>query len=174
MIALRESDIDWFNVTFKVSKSRVRGLEKKVTKTHTSREVYLNERLTLALKALLQFKKDQGYQTDYVMLCPKMKELLFNEKPPRERLVEAMKSCSIRHRPAYNARHTYVMMLLMDVVNPMFVSDQLGHSLHMLIKRYFKWLHEYRTGKKLRNLAWQVQLKNFEIKITWSENVANM
>ncbi|SEM18965.1 hypothetical protein SAMN05216500_11355 [Acinetobacter sp. DSM 11652] len=56
----------------------------------------------------------------------------------------------------------------------MFVSDQLEHSLYMLIKRYFKWLHEYRTGKKLRNLAWQVQLKNFEIKIIWSENVANM
>lgn len=62
----------------------------------------------------------------------------------------------------------------MNGVNPMFVADQLGHSLQMLIKRYTKWLHEYRTGKKLRNLAWQVQLKNFEIKITWSENVANM
>ncbi|SEM18991.1 hypothetical protein [Acinetobacter sp. DSM 11652] len=82
MIALRKSVIDWFKGTFKVNKSHVRGLEKKVTKTHTSREVYLNERLTLALKALLQFKKDQGYQTDYVMLCPKMKESLFNKKPP--------------------------------------------------------------------------------------------
>ena len=29
MIALRESDIDWFNGTFKVNKSRVRGLEKR-------------------------------------------------------------------------------------------------------------------------------------------------
>ncbi len=104
MIALRESDIDWFNSSFKVSKSRVRGFEKKVTKTHTSREVYLNERSTLALKALLQFKKDQGYQTDYVMLCPKTKKPFFNEKPPRERLVEAMKACSIRHRPAIQCK----------------------------------------------------------------------
>lgn len=91
MIALRESDIDWFNVTFKVSKSRVRGLEKKVTKTHTSREVYLNERSTLALKSLIQFKKDLGYTSDYLMLCPQTKEPFFNEKPPRERLRAAMK-----------------------------------------------------------------------------------
>ncbi len=153
MIALRESDIDWFNGTFKVNKSRVRGLEKKVTKTHTSREVYLNERSTLALKALLQFKKDQGYQTDYVMLCPKTKEPFFNEKPPRERLVEAMKACSIRHRPAYNARHTYATMLLMDGVNPMFVADQLGHSLQMLIKRYTKWLHGDKNKQEIAKLS---------------------
>ncbi len=153
MIALRESDIDWFNGTFKVSKSRVRGLEKKVTKTHTSREVYLNERSTQALKALLQFKKDQGYQTDYVMLCPKTKEPFFNEKPPRERLVEAMKACSIRHRPAYNARHTYATMLLMDGVIPMFVADQLGHSLQMLIKRYAKWLHGDKNKQEIAKLS---------------------
>lgn len=62
-----------FTSTFKVNKSRVRGLEKKVTKTHTSREVYLNERSTLALKYLIQFKKDQGYNSDYLMLCPKLR-----------------------------------------------------------------------------------------------------
>ena len=83
MLEFRQIDIDWFDGTFKVSKSRVRGLEKKVTKTHTSREVYLNERSTLALKALLQFKKEQGFKTDYVMLCPKTKEPFFNKKPPR-------------------------------------------------------------------------------------------
>lgn len=69
---------------------------------------------------------------------------------------------------------TSTTVLFMNSINSIFVANQLRHSLHMLIKRYFKWLHEYRTGKKLRNSAWQVQLKNFEIKITWSENVANM
>ena len=153
MIALRESDIDWFNGTFKVSKSRVRGLEKKVTKTHTSREVYLNERSTLALKSIIQFKKDQGYKSDYLMLCPQTKEPFFNEKPPRERLVAAMKACQIRHRPAYNARHTYATMLLMDGVNPMFVADQLGHSLQMLIKRYTKWLHGDKNRQEIAKLS---------------------
>lgn len=137
LIALRWSDIDWFNGTMRISKSRVRGVEKNVTKTHTAREVYLNDRSKNALKAIKQLK----LSNDYVMICPETNEPFFNEKPPRNRLVEAMKSCMIRHRPAYNARHTYATMLLMDGVNPVFVADQLGHSLQMLIKRYAKWIH---------------------------------
>ncbi|RZG77621.1 site-specific integrase [Acinetobacter sp. WCHAc060033] len=137
LIALRWSDIDWFNGTMRISKSRVRGVEKNVTKTHTAREVYLNDRSKIALKAI----QELNLQNDYVMICPETSEPFFNEKPPRIRLVEAMKSCMIRHRPAYNARHTYATMLLMDGVNPVFVADQLGHSLQMLIKRYAKWIH---------------------------------
>ena len=32
-------------------------------------------------------------------------------------------------------------MLLMDGLNPVFVADQMGHSLQMLMKRYAKWMH---------------------------------
>lgn len=137
LIALRWSDIDWFNVTMRINKSRVRGHEKNVTKTHTAREVYLNDRSKEALNAIKGLK----LHNDYVMICPETNEPFFNENPPRNRLVEAMKSCMIRHRPAYNARHTYATMLLMDGVNPVFVADQLGHSLQTLIKRYAKWIH---------------------------------
>ena len=137
LIALRWIDIDWFNDTMRISKSRVRGFEKPVTKTHTVREVYLNDRSKRALKAL----KEINLSNDYIMICPETNAPFFNEKPPRLRLIEAMKSCQIRHRPAYNARHTYATMLLMDGVNPVFVADQLGHSLQMLIKRYAKWIH---------------------------------
>ena len=55
--------------------------------------------------------------------------------------ISAKKAENLHHRPAYNARHTYATMLLMDGVNPVFVADQLGHSLQMLIKRYAKWIH---------------------------------
>lgn len=137
LIALRWSDIDWFNDTMRISKSRVRGTEKNVTKTHVAREVYLNERSKAALKSI----KDMKLNSSYVMICPETMEPFFNEKPPRLRLVDAMQSCMIRHRPAYNARHTYATMMLMDGVNPVFVADQLGHSLQMLIKRYAKWIH---------------------------------
>jgi integrase len=137
LIALRWSAIDWFNGTMRISKSRVRGTEKSVTKTHVVRDVYLNDRSTQALTALQELK----LSNDYVMICPETGEPFFNEKPPRIRLVEAMKACQVRHRPAYNARHTYATMLLMDGVNPVFVADQLGHSLQMLIKRYARWIH---------------------------------
>ena len=137
MIALRWSDIDWFNGTMRISKSRVRGVEKGVTKTHTVREVYLNDRSKQALQSI----KDLKMSNDYVMICPETNEPFYGEETARNRIVEAMKECGIRHRPAYNARHTYATMLLMDGVNPVFVADQLGHSLQMLMKRYAKWMH---------------------------------
>ncbi|MDH2620919.1 site-specific integrase [Acinetobacter baumannii] len=141
LIALHESDIDLFNDTFRVTKSRVRGIEKNVTKTRVAREVYLNGRSKKAIEELLKFKRKKSFKGKHLLICPETGEPFFNEKPPRNRLVEAMKACGIRHRPAYNARHTYATMLLMDGVNPVFVADQLGHSLQMLMKRYAKWIH---------------------------------
>ena len=141
LIALKESDFDFFSGMFKVNKSRVRGVEKNVTKTHTAREVCLNARSKKAAQELIKYKKDRNIQSKYLMLCPETGEPFFNEKPPRNRLVAALKSCGIRHRPAYNARHTYATMMLMDGLNPVFVSNQMGHSLQMMMKRYAKWMH---------------------------------
>lgn len=137
LYALRWKDIDWFNESVIINKSRVRGVEKQVTKTHTAREVYLNDRSKRAFEALEAMKLSD----DYVMICPETSQPFYNEKPARMRLIEAMKATRVRHRPAYNARHTYATMLLMSDVNPVFVANQLGHSLQMLIKRYGRWLH---------------------------------
>ena len=137
IMALRWADIDWFNKTMCISKSRVRGHEKSVTKTHVARHVCLNERSLRALEAV----KALILSDDYVFICPETLKPFFNEKPPRLRLQDAMEACRIRKRPAYNARHTYATMMLMDGVNPVFVSDQLGHSLQMLMKRYGKWMN---------------------------------
>ena len=137
LLALRWSDIDWFNGSIIINKTRVRGVEKSVTKTHTVREVYLNDRSKVAFEALQALKLDN----DYVMICPETSQPFFNEKPPRLRISRAMEACRIRKRPAYNARHTYATMLLMDGVNPVFVANQLGHSIQMLMKRYGRWIH---------------------------------
>ncbi|MEG9303291.1 tyrosine-type recombinase/integrase [Psychrobacter celer] len=137
LYALRWKDIDWFNESVIINKSRVRGVEKQVTKTHTAREVYLNDRSKRAFEALEAMKLSD----DYVMICPETSQPFYNEKPARMRMIEAMKATRVRRRPAYNARHTYATMLLMSDVNPVFVANQLGHSLQMLIKRYGRWLH---------------------------------
>ncbi len=149
LIALRWSDIDWFNGSLIINKSRVRGVEKQVTKTHNVREVYLNDRSKCAFEALDAMKLDN----DYVMICPETSQPFYNEKPARMRLIEAMKSTRVRHRPAYNARHTYATMLLMSDVNPVFVANQLGHSLQMLIKRYGRWLHGDQNKLEISKLA---------------------
>lgn len=137
LIALRWSDIDWFNGSVRINKTRVRGVEKPVTKTHDAREVYLNDRSKRAFEAI----NDLAMSKDYVMICSETDAPFYNEKPPRLRLVDAMKASRIRHRPAYNARHTYATMLLMDGVNPVFVANQMGHSLQMLMKRYGRWIN---------------------------------
>lgn len=141
LIALKEADFDFFSGMFKVNKSRVRGIEKNVTKTHTAREICLNPRSKKAAQQLIKYKKDRDIRTKYLMICPETGEPFFNEKPPRNRLVAAMKACGIRHCPTYNARHTYATMMLMDGLNPVFVSNQMGHSLQMMMKRYAKWMH---------------------------------
>ncbi len=45
------------------------------------------------------------------------------------------------------------MMLLMNGVNPMFVADQRGHSLQILIKRYTKWLHGDKNKLEIAKLS---------------------
>ena len=154
LIALRWSDIDWFNGTIKISKSRVRGTEKSVTKTHTARIVYLNDRSLASLNCLRELtpKMAKAEFRNYVLVCPETGEAFFNEKPPRLRLVAAMQGCRIRRRPAYNARHTYATMLLMDGVNPVFVADQMGHSLQMLMRRYAKWMHGDKNKAEIAKL----------------------
>ena len=137
LMALKWSDIDWFNDTFRINKSRVRGIEKSVTKTHTARDICLNARSKQALEAIRALMLD----TNYVMFCPETQEPFYSEEPARTRLMAAIQGCLIRSRPAYNTRHTYATMMLMDGINPAFVASQLGHSLEMMMKRYAKWIN---------------------------------
>ena len=74
------------------------------------------------------------------MICPETGELFFNVKPPRNRMITAIQAGGFRHRPTYNARHTYTTMMLMDGL-PVFVSNQMSHSLQIMMKRYAKWMY---------------------------------
>lgn len=148
MYALRWTDIDWFNDRIKVTKSRTNGEEKSVTKTHTTREVCMNARSKRALEALQTIT---GHQS-YVLLCPGTNEPFYNERPCRRRLQSAFKETKVRHRPAYNTRHTYATMMLMDGVNPWFVAEQLGHSLQTLLKKYAKWIHGDKSKEEMAKL----------------------
>jgi hypothetical protein len=49
-------------------------------------------------------------------------------------------------------------MLLMDGVNSIFVANQLGHSLQMLIKRYAKWIHGEQNRIEISKLNTTVAL----------------
>lgn len=131
--ALRWSDVS--ESTLYIHRSKVRGNEKQVTKTHTVRLVYLNKHSQLAIENL------RRYDTQYVFICPNTGQPFYNEKPPRLRLQQAMKATGVRLRPAYNTRHTYATMMLMSGLTPSFVANQLGHSLPIMMKRYARWIN---------------------------------
>jgi integrase len=46
----------------------------------------------------------------------------------------------VRHREAYQTRHTYATMLLMAGANPAWAAKQLGHSVQVFLKVYSKWI----------------------------------
>lgn len=131
--ALRWSDVS--DTTLYIHRSKVRGTEKQVTKTHTARLVYLNKHSQLAIDML------KRYDTKYVFICPNTGQPFYNDKPPRLRLQQAMRATGVRLRPAYNTRHTYATMMLMSGLTPSFVANQLGHSLPMMMKRYARWIN---------------------------------
>lgn len=136
LFALRWTDVS--DNSLYIHRSKVRGMEKSVTKTYTARVVYLNKHSQLAIENL------KVYHRHYVVICPNTGLPFYNDKPPRLRLQQAMRATGIRQRPAYNTRHTYATVMLMSGLNPSFVANQLGHSLPMMMKRYARWLNNER------------------------------
>lgn len=141
LFALRESDFCFRDNIFHVSKSLVRGHEKRTTKTSVARIVDLHDKAIEAVHNLKKFKKKYNIESDYLLICPTTFKRFYNEKPPRMRFNKALKACNIRHRVAYNTRHTYATYMLMNGCDPFFVAAQLGHSLDMLLNRYAKWIN---------------------------------
>ncbi|MEZ5556910.1 tyrosine-type recombinase/integrase, partial [Haliea sp.] len=74
------------------------------------------------------------------------------EKAQRMVFTRALKKLGIRHRRAYNTRHSYATMLLMAGVNPAFVASQLGHSVTMTLTVYSKWIEGEASRAELDKL----------------------
>nr|WP_252727852.1 hypothetical protein [Acinetobacter sp. Ac_5812] len=65
----------------------------------------------------------------------------------------ALKANGIRYRPAYNTRHTYATVCLMNGLNPVYVASQLGHSLVMLMKRFAKWINSDKNKEEIAKIS---------------------
>lgn len=148
LIALLWIDIDLDNGLMSISKGRVRGILQHKTKTSKSRTVYLNDRALTAFHAI----KKLGRPTEYVFVSLKTGEPWYREDSMRDLFASAIKALRIRHRPAYNTRHTYATIMLMSGINPAFASNQLGHSLLMFTKIYSKWLHGEQSRIEINKL----------------------
>lgn len=149
MLALRWPDIDDRRDYARVSKARSKGRLNDHTKNSTIRDVLLNERTLHAL----EIAHSISYRADgYVFQSPRLGVEFKTEKAPREVFTNQLQQLGIRHRPAYNTRHTYATMLLMAGVNLHFVANQLGHSPIMTATVYSKWINGESDHKELAKL----------------------
>ena len=64
----------------------------------------------------------------------------------------ALRALGIRVRRKYDARHTYATMCLMVGMNPVFIANQLGHCVQMLLSTYAKWLNSTSDWSELQKL----------------------
>lgn len=149
LIALEWSDIDWRRGCMTVQRARVRR-ETKTTKTSTVRNVELSSR---AIAALTRQKARTFLAGGLVFLHPDTGQQINDDKPPRLVWTAALKACGIRHRDAYQTRHTFATMALMARANPAWIARQLGHAnMGMLLTRYSKWMDGADMGAELGKL----------------------
>ena len=155
MLALRWSDIDLRENYVRVSKAQSKGRLNDRTKNSTVRDVRLNERALHALEVARSITYRPG--NAHVFESPRFGVAFKTEKAMRVVITDMLKQLSIRHRPAYNTRHTYATMLLMAGVNLHFVANQLGHSPIMTATVYAKWINGEADHKELAKLDTRVE-----------------
>ncbi len=153
LLALRWSDIDFLSGYMRIERAQSKGHLNLQTKTAKVRDVLLNARALHALHVLKSLTMLRG---DYVFLSPRTALPYRTEKAQRLVFSQCLKRLGIRHRPAYNTRHTYATMLLMAGVNPHFVAAQLGHSVTMTLTVYSRWL---------RSEADRIELEKLDLRI---------
>jgi integrase len=150
-IALRWGDIDWQHGTARIERARVAG-ETKAIKTYQVRDIELTRRALEALKTMKPhtfMKKEPD-----VFMNPVTGRPWHDERSQRDHYWSpVLKRLGIRHRRAYNTRHTYATSALMGGVNPAYISRQMGHrSAKMLFSTYAKWIDAADRGRELGKL----------------------
>ena len=61
-------------------------------------------------------------------------------------------------RRQYDTLHTYATMCLMAGMNPAFISQQLGHSVQMLLSTYARWINSSSDWSELEKLNIGIKL----------------
>lgn len=145
-IALRWSDSDWQHAQARVQRVRTfRGAERDGSKTHAERDVDLVSRALEALEAMKPYtfmKKAEDGGAAYIFENPVTGKPWHDERSQRDHYwTPTLKRLGIRHRRAYNTRHTFATAALMAGVNPAYIARQLGHAnTKMLFEKYAKWI----------------------------------
>ena len=158
IISLRWTDIDFINKSARVQRVRTfRGSERDGSKSHTERDVDLVGRALEALATMKQYtfmKKTKDGEPVDIFENPVTGNPWHDERSQRDHYwTPTLKRLGIRHRRAYNTRHTYATTALMAGVKPPYIASQLGHTnTKMLFEKYARWIDGADKGQEKRAL----------------------
>jgi len=163
-LALRWDAIDLEKRHAHICRTVALGEVMERTKTGRDRFVLLNERALHALQFARQYadrrKKGKGKikETPYVFPPSKNSEYVKQTSDVHKQWGPTLAELKIRYRPPYNCRHTYATICLMSGMNPAFISQQLGHSVQMLLSTYARWINSSSDWSELEKLNIGIKL----------------
>lgn len=153
-IAHQWQDVDFNRKSIRVQRVRTfRGSERDGSKTHAERDIDLVGRALESLAIMKKYtflKKDkEGRPTD-IFENPVTGRPWHDERSQRDHYwTPTLKRLGIRHRRAYNTRHTYATAALMAGINPAYIARQLGHAnTKMLFEKYARWIDGADKGRE--------------------------
>lgn len=157
-LAMRWDEIDEKKKTAHVCRGVALGEVVERTKTGGDRFVLLNPRalhaLDFAKKYAERRKKGKGkvLETPYIFPPSKNAAYVRQTSDLHKQWVPTLKALNIRRRPPYNCRHTYATICIMSGMNPAFISQQLGHSVQMLLSTYARWINSSSDWSEMQKL----------------------
>jgi integrase len=141
-IALTVADFERDRQILRVSKSRVRRIDRDATKTGAAREVLLCSRAVSVLERQLrlrdQLKRESRIAHEFLFFEGDGRAFQDTRNPYR-RWKRTLRRLQIRYRNPYAARHTCVSWNLMIGHNPLWVAQQHGHRLITMLSVYAAW-----------------------------------
>ena len=141
-IALVVTDYDAAHGVLSITKARVHGVDKDVTKTRTDRRVTLCPRAIAVLERQLQLRKyllRAGRTRHNHLFVNDAGEVIRDLHEVYGRWHQTLKRLAIRYRKPYAARHSSVSWALMMGRNPLWVAKQHGHSISTMLAVYAAW-----------------------------------
>lgn len=145
-IALLWADVDLRTGTVCVRRARVMAQDKERTKTSRERIVELNQRALVVIKRQRARTQAAG---DHVFRNPATSRPWNDEQEQRKVWVRALRSAGIRYRPPKECRDTSVTLALQAGADPVWVANQHGHSLLVMMKDYARWIPNADRGRNL-------------------------
>lgn len=144
IIELRWGDVDFQARTVRVQRARVHK-EAKSTKTHVARDVLLTD----VAFACLTRQKGQTYLAGGLVFMNEATGRPFvDDQEPRKRWTAALKALGIRHRDAYQTRHSFASWAIENGVNLHWLAAQMGHSVPVLLRTYAAIIHKGQVAER--------------------------